>query len=274
MKKVLLLASLTGLMLSSCSKKSDTPAKPQTPISKAIDAKYIHDGADENSLVVEYSSFNANADCDKTVYQAAVETVQGGSGINNVTVVGANLTMVFTRGALAQPATTSLTYGTSLYKTVTQNWSWSGYLTIKKQNTSLTSDQFNKAISVKVNAVNTGDVAAISSKTIAGDFMNVEYALTKIGSLNSQFLSYEVQASTPITLTSQYQVSCLIPGFVSPQSIVVLDISKVSPTVQQKDLGGGVTSYTQTLDYNGVSKSLSQYIAGRYFVEKVYPIVK
>ncbi|NOW99174.1 hypothetical protein [Mucilaginibacter sp. SG564] len=276
MKKLLLLTSLTGLVLSSCSKKSsDISQQLQTPISKAIDAQYIHNGADANNLMVEYSTYKANADCDKAVYNAAVETVQGSSGISTVTVVGANLTMVFSRTALAQPATTSLTYGTSLYKAVNQSWPWTGQLLLTKQNTSLTADQFDKAINVKVSAINTGDAAKINSKNVAGDGMLIQYNLTVNVPSGSKSISYEVQTSTPITLKSQFTVSCIIPGFLDTTTTVSLDFSKtVAAAPVQKDLGSGVISYTQQIYPEYVTKTLSEYIAGRYFTEKVYPLVK
>jgi hypothetical protein len=110
--------------------------------------------------------------------------------------------------------------------------------------------------------------------------MVIEYTLTS--KMASAGMSYEMQASTPITLRSQFKVLCLIPGFFPSQTLVTLDLAKELSTPlqkeltgpKQKDLGGGVISYTQQVYPDFVMKSLSEYIAGRYFTEQVYPLIK
>lgn len=272
MKKSLQLLLLVAIIISSCSKKNDGYVKPITPLNNAIDTKYISDGGD-GLLEVAFTEYKPGADCDKAVFDAAIQTVQGNTGINLVIVHGATLTMYFDRSSNVQPAKTSLTFGSNLYKAVNQKWEWKGYLTIRKQNTFLTKEQFESAVNIKVSPVSTGDVAQILSKTVAGDLMFVEYALTSNPGL-SQAVFYEVQASTPITFKSQFEVDCLIPDFIYPQSIVAIDISASLTAPEQKDLGNGVTSYKQQVYPEWVTKSLSEYIARRYFSEKFYPTVK
>lgn len=104
--------------------------------------------------------------------------------------------------------------------------------------------------------------------------MIVEYALTKGNPTYSRAITYEVQASIPITLRSQVTINCLISGFFDTQTDFTLDLDKSLPVPEQKSLGGNVTSYTQELYPGGVTTTLSSYIASQYFVKKVYPIVK
>jgi hypothetical protein len=273
-KRFLILSMLTGVILSACEKPPVIPTQLQTPLQSAIDAKFIRQGTTVASLIVEYSTFNPNADCDKKVYDAAVQTVSGNTNIENVTIIGKNLIMEFDRGSNVMPSKLLLTTGTDIYKAVNQSWAWKGYLTIRKQNSFLTLDQFNKAILIKVNAVNTGDVAQVISQSAFGDVMTVEYALTKSNPAYSQAVSFEVQSQTPITLTSQFSIDCKIPGFVDPQSTVIIDMSKVLGVPTAKDLGNATTSYTQKVYPDWATLSLSNYIASRYFVANVYPIVK
>jgi hypothetical protein len=273
MKKLLFLAFITGVTLFSCSKKSTPAPQPQTPIQAAIDAKYIQVGTTDKSLVVEYSTYNPNADCDKKVFDAAMQTVQGSSGINQITIIGTNLTMDFDRDSGVMPSKVSLTYGTALYKAVNQSWPWKGLLTIKKQNTLLTPQQFDADLSVTVTAVNTGDVAGITSKTINGDYMSVEYGLSKSNPEYSQAVLFQVQASTPITLTTQFEVNCTIPGFYDTQTNVVVDYPKSLPGPTQKDVGNNTISYNQEANPSLVATSLSASIALQYFVKDVYPLV-
>ncbi|NVM64502.1 hypothetical protein FHW88_002791 [Mucilaginibacter sp. SG538B] len=274
MQKNFILALLGASILFSCSKKNDSTPVIQSPLSQAIDSKYIHQGSDVNSLDVNYSDYNSTGDCNKALFQAAIETVTGSGNINTVTVKGATLTMEFKRNALAQPAKTSLTYGTELYKSVNQPWPWTGFLIITKQNTFLTTDQFNKAINIKLTAINTGDIAKVLSKTIADNTMAIEYNLTANISNGSKSVSYELQTNTPITLRSQLRVNCIIPGFFPTQSYVTLDYASTLAKPKQSSLDGNVTSYSQEANPLFVSESLSEYIAGRYFAEKLYPTIK
>lgn len=268
MKKSLSLLLLVATIICSC-KKNDGYVKPITPLNNAIDAKYISDGGD-GLLEVFFTEYKPGADCDKAVFDAAIQTVQGNTGINLVIVHGATLTMYFDRSSNVQPAKTTLTGGSALYIAVNKKWNWKGRLVIRKQNSFLSEDQFLKSVNIQVSGVNTGDVAQVTDKFVAGDSMYIEYALTSFIPEHSLTIFYDVQASTPITLKSQYQVDCLIPDFVYPQSIIAIDI----PAPEQKDLGNGVTSYRQQIYAYGATQSLSDYIAHRYFSEKFYPTVK
>jgi hypothetical protein len=265
---------LIAFLTTSCSKSNEQSINiPQTPLEKAIDKQYIHTSAD-NSLEVEYSTYKTNEDCSKEVFNAAIQTVQVTGTVNKVIIIGANLTMTFERGSNVQPASTKLTSGSALYIATHKEWAYRGFLRITKQNTFLTQDQFDKAINIKVNAKNTGDEAQIVSKNIAGDLMVVEYRLTKGNPIYSRALTYEVQASTPITLKSQVTINCLIPGFITQQTDFTLDLDKSYPAPVQKSLGGNITSYTQELYPEWVTTTLSNNIASKYFVQKVYPIIK
>jgi hypothetical protein len=275
MKQTLSLLFITALLATSCSKSNDqSNTTPQTPLEKAIDKQYIHTGAADNSLEVEYSTFKPNEDCDKAVFDAAIQTIQIAGSINKVVIIGANLTMTFDRGSNDQPSKTQLTSSSALYKATHKDWAYKGFLRITKQNSFLTQDQFDKAIIVKATARNTGDEAKILTRNIAGDLMIVEYALTKANPTYSRAIDYEVQASTPITLRSQVTINCLIPGFFDTQTDFTLDLDKSLTAPEQKSLGGNVTSYTQELYPSGVTTTLSNYIAGQYFAKKVYPIIK
>lgn len=185
---------------------------------------------------------------------------------------GKNLVMTFERGITVQPSKLALAYNTDLYKAVYKKWSWSGQLFIVNQNKLMSKEQFEKAVNVNVRAINTADAAAITSTYTITDAMSVEYAITR-SDASDPSVYYEVQASTPITLTSQVKINCLIPEFVTPQSNIVIDWKKgLTPT--QKDIGGGVKSYSQELYASLVNKSLEEYIAQRYFTLNIYPIVK
>lgn len=275
MKQTLSLLFITALIASSCSKSNEQSNNiPQTPLEKAIDKQYIHTGAADNSLQVEYSTYKPNEDCNKAVFDAVIQTIQGAGSINKVIIVGANLTMTFDRGSNVQPTKTQLTSNSALYTATHKEWAYKGFLRITKQNAFLTQDQFDKAINIKVNAKNTGDEAQILSRSIAGDLMIVEYKLTKGNPAYSRALTYEVQASTPITLRSQITINCLIPGFFDTQTDFTLDVDKSFAAPEQKSLGKNVTSYTQELYPEQVKTTLANYIASQYFVQKVYPIVK
>jgi hypothetical protein len=273
MKKSLSLLLLVASIISSCSKKNDGYVKPITPLSNAIDTKYISDGGD-GLLEVAFTEYKPGSDCDKAVFDAAIQTVHGNTGINLVIIHGATLTMYFDRSSNVQPAKMYLTSGSNLYKSVNQNWEWKGYLTISKQNTFLTKEQFESAINITVGQVNTGDVAQVTDKFVADDSMYIEYALTKSNPAYSQAIYYDVQANAPVTLKSQLKINCLIPDFIYPQSTVEIELPPRLPAPEQKDLGNGVTSYSQRIDASDATESLSYYIAHRYFLEKFYPTVK
>lgn len=76
MNKFLSLLLSAALLATSCSKKNETSQMPSnTPMHSAIDSKYIHMGTDIDQLEVEYATFNSNADCDKKVFDAALQTI-------------------------------------------------------------------------------------------------------------------------------------------------------------------------------------------------------
>jgi hypothetical protein len=273
MKKIILSAIVIALLATSCAKKPETSSIPtNTPLHSALPVQYIAMGTDVDQLDVDFVAYKPDADCDKKVFDAARETVAGSTGINKVTIKGKNLTMTFERNKNVQPSKLSLTYNTDLYKAVYQKWQWSGYLLISNQNKLMPKDQFEKAVNVSVSAINTGDIATITSKSILTDAMIIEYTITSPNGSDPS-ISYNVQASTPITLTSQVKINCLIPGFNEPKSNLTIDW-KFGITTTQKDLGNGVKSYSQQLYSTFVNKSLEEYIAGQYFTTKVYPIVK
>jgi len=272
-KQIIIPALVAGTLLVSCKKSTTTP-QAQTPLQAAIDSKYVHTGLTSNDLIVEYASYNSTADVDKKVYDAAVQTVQGNYNINSITINGANLTMEFDRDSSVMPSKISLTTGTSLYKAVNQIWPWKGLLTIHKQNTLLTAQQFQADISVKVAAVNTGDIAEITSNTTNGDYMSVEYELSKFSTVTAESVQFQVQASTPITLTSQFEISCIIPGFYDTQTNVVVDYAKSLQAPTQTSVGNNTTSYDQEVFASWTNLSLSESIAAQYFTKNVYPIVK
>ncbi|WP_295795068.1 hypothetical protein [Mucilaginibacter sp.] len=276
MFKRFLILALAGATIASCKKSGTQPAQPQTPLNAAIDAKFIHAGAVDKSLIVEYSTFNPNADCNKKVFNAAIATVSGGSGINKVTIIGENLTMDFDRDSNVMPSRVSLTSGTVLYKAANQSWPWKGYLSITKQNNLLSLDQFNKDVLIKVNAVNTGDAAQLTSQTAFGNVMTAEYALTKSNPAYSQAIALEVQASTPITIRHQFEISCDVPGFIDPQDTLIIDMTLTRGFAKPvfKDLGNSTTSYSVEVYPDWVTESLSDYIALQYFTKIVFPIIK
>jgi len=271
MNKLLILCLATGTLLTSCTKKTDSPVQ-RTLLNNTIDAKYIADGG--SNLTVNYAAYKPGADCDKSVYKAAVDAVQGGTGINTVTINGTNLQMVFDRASNVQPAKLFLVNGTTLYKASNQSWPWKGYISIRKQNALLTSAQFDNAVAVNIRAVNTGDIAQVLSKNITGDVMTIEYALTQSNPAYSQSVSINIQANTPVTVSSQLEVTCLVPGFVDPQSTITIDIPTQYSTITQQDLGNNTTAYTQQTSPAIAIESLSAFIALQYFTNVVYPIVK
>lgn len=273
LNRLFITLTIAGTVLVSCKKSNNTP-KQQIPLYNAIDGKYIHLGNDDNTYVVEYSTFNAKADIDKKVWDAALQTVQGSFNVKSVTVNGATLIMEFDRDSNVMPSKLHLTGGSALDKAVNQPWPWKGILNIHKQNTLLTSQQFDADISVQVSAVNTGDVAEITSRVINGDNMGVEYELSKFNPQYSEAVSFQVQASTPITLTPQFEISCLIPGFYDPQTNVIVDYAKSIKPPAQTNLGNNTTSYNQEVYASWANQSLSESIALQYFVKDVYPLVK
>jgi hypothetical protein len=274
MKPILSLLLITALIATSCTKKGDNGIVIPDVLTKAISSQYIHGGTDVNIYRIEFSTYKPGEDCDKAVFNAALEAVQGGSGIDKVTVVGTNITMDFVKGSSVQPAKISLTSGSALDLAVNKDWKWKGRLVISKQNSFLSEDDFMKAVNIDVSGVNTGDVAQVTDKFVAGDSMYIEYALTSFNPEHSLTVFYDMQANTPVTLKSQFKIDCLIPGFIYPQSIVAIDISTRLTAPKQKDLGNGVTSYSQRVFDSWVTQSLSEYIAVRYFSEKFYPTVK
>ncbi|OOQ61349.1 hypothetical protein [Mucilaginibacter pedocola] len=273
MKQAFYQMLIIALFISSCSKKSQETT-PKTVLEEAISSQYIHSGTTDKSLVVEYASYKAGADCDKAVFNAAKNMVQNSSGTNTVTVVGATLTMTFERNSNVQPAKLSLTTGSALDIAVKKKWDWKGVITLRKQNSFLSTTDFLNAVNVRVTPVNTGDVAKVLSKNAAGEIMVIEYALTTSNPSYSQAVQFDVQTSTPVTFKSQLAVNCLIPDFITPQQEMVLNISTRLAAPVEKPLGGGITSYQQEVDAYWATVSLGERIAQRYFVEKLYPTIK
>ncbi|RYY49285.1 MAG: hypothetical protein EOO06_07600 [Chitinophagaceae bacterium] len=271
MKHIFILA-LSVLLLFSCAKKSDNnkPYYDDTSLHKVIDGQYITLVGD-TTLYVKYFQFDQSKDCSKEVFNAAIETVSKvNTGINRVFVEGKTLTMRFSRTANANPSRYSLTRESELYQQVHKPWKWQGYLTIKKENSFLTEDEFNKAININVRGVFTGDEAKVISKTILGDFMTVVYELTE-GNDDSD-IYYEVKANTPITFKSEYLVDCAIPVYAEQGKFV--ELAPGYTTYAKKDLGNGVVSYSLQISNDWVIDALSNYVATQYFVDIVYPVVK
>ncbi|UEG53440.1 hypothetical protein LLH06_00415 [Mucilaginibacter daejeonensis] len=181
------------------------------------------------------------------------------------------MAFIFRRGKSIQPSTISLNSNSQLYKEVTKNWSWNGVVTIRKQNSLLTKEQYEQMVKLNVRAFTTFETASILSKVTSGDVMIIKFALGKNKTDDRQTLSYDLQASTPITFTPQFEINCLIPGFYDKQTDVLVDIPDGPAKPAQRDLGAGVTSYTQDMDGGNARDALNFAIARQYYIKYVVP---
>ncbi|WP_345954766.1 hypothetical protein [Mucilaginibacter sp. PAMB04168] len=275
MKRLILLA-VTAFMLSSCSKSGGSgsteevkPTAPLTPVHEVIDSKYI--AVYPDYLDIDYTKVDPNGEITKKLIDAAIKTINQSNSFNNVYVKGKTLGFIFRRGKSAQPSTISLNSSSNLYKEVTKNWSWNGVVTIRKQNILITKEQYEQMVKLNVKAFNTFEQASVLSKVTSGDVMVIKFALAKNKTADKQILSYDLQASTPITFTPQFEINCLIPGFYDRQTDVLVDIPDGPAKPAQRDLGAGVISYTQDMDGGNATDALNFAIARQYYQRYVVP---
>jgi hypothetical protein len=274
MKRLILLA-FTALTLSSCSKSGGgsteevKPSAPLTPLHEVLDSKYI--AVYPDYLDIDYTKVDPNGEITKKLLDAATKTITQSNNFNNVYIKGKTLGFIFRRGKSAQPSTISLNSSSNLYKEVTKNWSWNGVVTIRKQNTLITKEQYEQMVKLNVRAFTTFEQASVLSKVTSGDVMVIKFALAKNKTADKQMMSYDLQASTPITFTPQFEINCLIPGFYDRQTDVLVDIPDGPAKPAQRDLGAGVTSYTQDMDGGNATDALNFAIARQYYQKYVVP---
>lgn len=267
---------MTAISLLSCSKSEENgsneevrPSTPLTPLHEVIDSKYILVLPDY--LDVDYTKVDSNGEITKKILDAATKTITQNNNFNNVYIKGKTLGFIFRRGKSAQPSTISLNSSSNLYKEVTKNWSWNGVVTIRKQNALITKDQYEQMVKLNVRAFTSFEQASVLSKVTSGDVMVVKFALAKNKTADRQKLSYDLQTSTPITFTPQFEINCLIPGFYDRQTDVLVDIPDGPAKPAQRDLGAGVTSYTQDMDGGNATDALNFAIARQYYQRYVVP---
>lgn len=274
MKRSILLA-FAALTLFSCSKSGGSsneevkPVPPLTPVHEVIDSRYIQVLPDY--LDVDYTKVDPNGEISKKLIDAAIKTITQSNSFNNVYVKGKTLSFIFRRGKSIQPSTISLNSSSDLYKEVTKNWSWNGVVTIRKQNALITKEQYEQMVKLNVKAFTTFEQASVLSKVTNGDVMVIKFALANNKTADRQTLSYDLQASTPITFTPQFEINCLIPGFYDRQTDVLVDIPDGPAKPAQRELGAGVTSYTQDMDGGNVTDALNFAIAKQYYQKYVVP---
>lgn len=268
--------AFAALMLFACSKSGGSgsteevkPSTPLTPLHEVLDSKYI--AVYPDYLDVDYTKVDPNGEITKKLLDAATKTITQSNNFNNVYIKGKTLGFIFRRGKSLQPSTISLNSSSSLYKEVTKNWSWNGVVTIRKQNTLITKEQYEQMVKLNVRAFATFEQASVLSKVTSGDVMVIKFALAKNKTADKQMLSYDLQASTPITFTPQFEINCLIPGFYDRQTDVLVDIPDGPAKPAQRDLGAGVTSYTQDMDGSNATDALNFAIARQYYQRYVVP---